>query len=109
MFSKTETSTQAIADALGLVEREVLALCQDKGDPRRQAALDLLLLVGDLIKGVDYKKAEFGDRLRGVASTLGYEVRPGCGAAGSGSSLGVLKGMLGAMIAVGEVVHDALP
>lgn len=107
MFSKTATSAQAIADALGLVEREVLALCQDKGDQRRQAALDLLLLVGDLLKGVDYKKAEFADCFRGVASTLGYEVRS-C-ANGSGSSLGILKGMLGAMIAVGEVVHDALP
>ncbi len=107
MFSKNTTSTQAIADALGLVEREVLALCQGKGDPRRQAALNLLLLVGDLMKGADYQKAEFADRFRGVAGTLGYEVRPGC-ATGSGSSLGVLKGMLGAMIAVGEVIHEAL-
>ncbi|MBI2624468.1 hypothetical protein HYW67_03155 [Candidatus Parcubacteria bacterium] len=107
MFSKTTTSTQAIADALGLVEREVLALCQDKCDPRRQVALNLLLLVGDLMKGADYHKAEFADRFRGVAATLGYEVRLGC-TGSNGSSLGVLKGMLGAMIAVGEVVHDAL-
>lgn len=106
MFSKNTTSAQAIADALGPVEREVLALCQDKGDSRRQTALDLLMLVGDLVKGADYKKAEFADRFRGVAATLGYEVRSY--ANGNGSSLGVLKGMLGAMIAVGEVVHDAL-
>ncbi|MBI3304989.1 hypothetical protein HYZ80_01530 [Candidatus Parcubacteria bacterium] len=108
MFSKNTTSTQAIADTLGLVEREVLALCRDKCDPRRQAALNLLLMVGDLMKDADYQKAEFADRFRGVASTLGYEVRSSCGVTGSGSSLGVLKGMLGAMIAVGEVIHDAL-
>lgn len=109
MFSKTTTTanTQAIADALGLVERAVFALCQEKGDPRRQAALGLLLLVGDLIKGADHTRADFADRFRGVAATLGFEVRLGCES--SGSSLSVLKSMLGAMIAVGEVVRDALP